>query len=90
MNYLISNIQRPVPLDILFSDDIVLIDEDSMALQAMLEKWKLALKKVDLRISRKKIEHALQLFKQQRRLYGITLQNTALKTVNHLMTTRLA
>ncbi|CAK1581839.1 unnamed protein product [Parnassius mnemosyne] len=57
MNYLTAQIQQPAPCSISYADDVVLIDENPLTLQATLEKWRSSLENAGLKICRKKTEH---------------------------------
>lgn len=57
LNCLTEQLQQPAPANILYADDVVLINEDPSALQHNLEMWRLALEIAGLRISKQKTEH---------------------------------
>lgn len=56
MDYLAKDIQRPPPWNILYADEIVLINDCLEELQEMVDQWKNALESQGLRISRTKTE----------------------------------
>ncbi|KAJ0170897.1 hypothetical protein K1T71_013669 [Dendrolimus kikuchii] len=57
MDALTAEVQDEAPWCMLFADDIVLVDEDGVALQNKLNRWRQALEGVGLKISRTKTEY---------------------------------
>ncbi|XP_060810060.1 uncharacterized protein LOC132904162 [Amyelois transitella] len=57
MNYLTEKIQKPVPWNLLYADDVALISNNKQEVQDSLEQWRSALESSGLRISRTKTEY---------------------------------
>ncbi|XP_039760423.1 uncharacterized protein LOC120634096 [Pararge aegeria] len=62
MDYLTKDCQRPVPWNILYADDVVLISDTVAELQSQLNLWITSLEENGLRISRGKTEHMSCIF----------------------------
>ncbi|XP_063382203.1 uncharacterized protein LOC134668692 [Cydia fagiglandana] len=62
MDYLTKHCQKPLPWNLLYADDVVLISDNVDHLQQDLNTWVEALKANGLKISRKKTEHMSCIF----------------------------
>ncbi|KAL0811093.1 hypothetical protein ABMA28_010361 [Loxostege sticticalis] len=83
MNYLTATIQKPVPWNMLYADDVVLLSDSKQDIQENLEQWRRALESGGLRISRSKTEYMVCHFNQTRPLdTDVTLDNIKLPQVH--------
>ncbi|KAL0879367.1 hypothetical protein ABMA27_003133 [Loxostege sticticalis] len=83
MNYLTATIQKPVPWNMLYADDVVLLSDSKQDIQENLEQWRRALESGGLRISRSKTEYMVCHFNQTRHLdTEVTLDNIKLPQVH--------
>ncbi|KAL0831522.1 hypothetical protein ABMA28_002316 [Loxostege sticticalis] len=82
MNYLTATIQKPVPWNMLYADDVVLLSDSKQDIQENLEQWRRALESGGLRISRSKTEHMVCHFNQTQPLdTDVTLDNIKLPQI---------
>ncbi|KAL0867448.1 hypothetical protein ABMA27_008235 [Loxostege sticticalis] len=83
MNYLTATIQKPVPWNMLYADDVVLLSDSKQDIQENLEQWRRALESGGLRISRSKTEYMVCHFNQTQPLdTDVTLDNIKLPQVH--------
>ena len=79
MDVLGQNIITPAPLDMLFADDIVLIDTTREGVEGSLEAWRKAIEDRRLKVSQKKTEYMV--FNGQDGTNDISFQGVSLEKV---------
>ncbi|KAJ2945082.1 hypothetical protein O0L34_g9136 [Tuta absoluta] len=81
MNFVTEHLQKPAPWTLLYADDIVLIAESEMEIQADLSLWGKALESSGLRISRQKTEYMYCNFSGINQEGSISIDGTPVKRV---------